>query len=63
MGAAGIMMLTIGSPAAKVISIKLSPIANPMVQIPRRGNSTATTRLYATARSEKKKSVTCYTEE
>ncbi len=37
-----------------VISIKLSPIAKPIVQMPRRKLTTATTRLYATARSEKK---------
>src|SRR6476620_10484479 len=54
---------TTGSSVAARISVMPSPVTNASVQIPRRGYSIATTRVYFISRSENMKSVTCLMDE
>ena len=62
-GDVGTRILTRGTPADAVISSRLSPVTKPSDQMPLRGYSIATIRLYSIVRSVKRKSVTCLTDE
>ena len=62
-GECGTNAETTGSSVAFWMSCIASPVTNPSVQMPFRGYSIATTRVYCISGSENRKSVTCLIDE